>query len=338
MTRGKSKITPIFFTRRRRTILVAGGAGFVGSHLTYRLVEEGHNVICVDNFQTGNIANLDACAGRPGFRIIRQDISEPLQISDKIDEIYNMACAASPDRYQANPVHTAKTCFQGTLNLLELAKFNRARILQSSTSEVYGDPEIPLQSEDYRGNVNTCGPRACYDEGKRIAETLFWEYGAHLGVETRIARIFNTYGSQMDPQDGRVVSNFITQALENRELTIYGTGEQTRSFCHVSDLVEGLMRLMASKEKMPVNLGNPVEFTMLELAQQVLQKTDSTVGITFRPLPQDDPRQRRPDIDRARKLLDWEPKVSLSDGLDMTIDWYRLQLQAKMEAVALVGE
>lgn len=329
---------PRIVARTDKVILVAGGAGFVGSHLCQWFLEEGHKVICVDNFQTGDILNVAPFSENPKFRVINQDISQEFKIPGRVDEIYNMACAASPKRYQADPVHTSKTCFLGALNLLEIAEQKGSRILQSSTSEVYGDPEISLQSEDYFGNVNTCGPRACYDEGKRIAETMFWQYGTHYGVETRIARIFNTYGPKMHPDDGRVVSNFIVQALRGKEITVYGEGLQTRSFCYVSDLVEGLVRLMASDEKMPVNLGNPCEFTMLELAEKVLKKTKSSVELTYEALPQDDPKQRHPDIRRAKALLDWAPTVSLDDGLGMTIDWFRERLSEDGEATALVGQ
>ncbi len=282
----------------------------------------------VDNLLTGDLANLARLRDHAAFTFVQQDIIKPLQIEGPVDEIYNLACPASPPRYQIDPIHTFRTCVDGTLNLLTLAEAKGARILQSSTSEVYGDPEINLQHEGYRGNVNTCGPRACYDEGKRAGETLFWEFGAHRGVETRIARIFNTYGPQMHPDDGRVVSNFVVQALRGDALTIYGDGSQTRSFCYVDDMVEGLIRLMASNEKMPVNLGNPGEFTMLELAKLVLAKTGSAVPMTYLPLPQDDPRQRRPDIARARGLLGWQPVVPLDLGLDRTIAWFAERVRA----------
>jgi UDP-glucuronate decarboxylase len=319
----------------QRTVLVAGGAGFLGSALSKRLLSEGHRVICADNLLTGDMANIHGLHANADFQFIRHDIIKPLHIDGPVDEIYNLACAASPPRYQIDPIHTFRTCVDGTLNLLQLAEAKGARILQSSTSEVYGDPEIPLQDETYRGHVNTCGPRACYDEGKRAGETLFWEFGAHRGVETRIARIFNTYGPNMHPDDGRVVSNFIVQALRHQPLTIYGDGSQTRSFCYVDDLVEGLLRLMASAEKMPVNLGNPGEFTMLSLAQLVLEKTGSHQPLTFQPLPQDDPRQRRPDITRAQRILGWAPTIALDQGLDRTIAWFaqKLQLQDKKEVL-----
>lgn len=320
-----------------KTVLIAGGAGFLGSALSKRLHADGANIICVDNLLTGDKNNTQSLQGSDRFSFIRADIIKPLDISGPVDEIYNLACPASPPRYQIDPIHTFRTCVDGTLNLLELAKAKSARILQSSTSEVYGDPEISLQNESYRGNVNTCGPRACYDEGKRAGETLFWEFGAHQGVQTRIARIFNTYGPFMHPDDGRVVSNFIVQALQGQPLTIYGDGSQTRSFCYVDDLVEGLVRLMASDEKMPVNLGNPGEFTMLTLAEQVLAKTGSRVPITFHPLPQDDPRQRRPDITRAQTLLNWSPNVKLDQGLDLTIAWFRNRLVSTPEKGLLVS-
>jgi UDP-glucuronate decarboxylase len=320
-----------------RTVLVAGGAGFLGSALSKRLLAEGHNVICVDNLLTGSMENIQPLIGQKGFMFLRHDIIKPLAIEGPVDEIYNLACPASPPRYQIDPIHTFRTCVDGTMNLLLLAEAKGARILQSSTSEVYGDPEISLQDETYRGNVNTCGPRACYDEGKRAGETLFWEFGAHRGVQTRIARIFNTYGPHMHPDDGRVVSNFIVQALRGQPLTIYGDGTQTRSFCYVDDLVEGLVRLMASDEKMPVNLGNPGEFTMLSLAEQVLAKVGSDLPISFHPLPQDDPRQRRPDIARAKQILAWAPTVSLDRGLDLTIAWFSQRLHQESKKDLLVS-
>ncbi|WP_136645062.1 UDP-glucuronic acid decarboxylase family protein [Tabrizicola sp. YIM 78059] len=314
----------------QKVVVIAGGAGFVGSALCARLISSGQSVICVDNLVTGSADNIAALAKHPRFRFIRQDIISPLAISGPVDEIYNLACPASPPRYQANPIHTFRTSIEGSLNLLTLAERKGARILLASTSEIYGDPEISPQPESYRGCVNTVGPRACYDEGKRAAETLFWEYGAHRGLETRIARIFNTYGPQMDPEDGRVVSNFIVQSLRGQPLTVYGDGSQTRSFCYVDDLVEGLIRLMASDEKMPVNLGNPGEFTMLQLAELVQSKTGRRTPITFQPLPQDDPRQRRPDITRARDVLGWAPTVPLDRGLDKTIAWFAQRIGAPM--------
>lgn len=323
-----SHVPPMKVGAFKKTVLVAGGAGFVGSNLCRRLLDQGHAVLCVDNLLTGEMENVADLIGRPGFRFRRHDIIKPLRVDGQIDEIYNLACPASPPRYQKDPIHTFRTCVDGTLNLLTLAESKAARILQSSTSEVYGDPEISLQHEGYRGSVNTCGPRACYDEGKRAGETLFWEYGAHRGVETRIARIFNTYGPRMHPDDGRVVSNFVVQALRGQPLTVYGAGLQTRSFCYIDDLVEGLMRLMASSEKMPVNLGNSGEFTMLELAEKVLFKLGSDLPIIFMPLPQDDPRQRRPELTRAAELLDWAPTINLDQGLDKTIDWFAKRLKS----------
>lgn len=320
-----------------RTVLVAGGAGFLGSALCIRLLDSGHSILCVDNLQTGDFANVAPLASHPRFRFIRHDIVQPLRLNGPVDEIYNMACAASPPRYQADPIHTFRTCVEGSLNLLNLAEEKGARILLSSTSEVYGDPEVSLQSESYRGNVTTVGPRACYDEGKRAAETLFWEFGEHRGTQTRIARIFNTYGPRMHPDDGRVVSNFIVQALRGEALTVYGDGSQTRSFCYVDDMVDGLIGLMASDEKMPVNLGNPGEFTMLELARKVLDRISADKPITYRPLPQDDPRQRCPDIGRAKKLLGWAPKVPLDSGLDKTIPWFASRLATDQRRAEMVS-
>lgn len=322
---------------KAKTILVAGGAGFVGSHLCERLVRTGHHLIALDNLLTGRRSNLAELQHNPQFRFIEADIVDPLQFDGPIDEIYNLACAASPDLYQADPIHTFRTCVVGSLNLLDLAKQKGARILLASTSEVYGDPEISPQPESYRGNVNTVGPRACYDEGKRSAETLFWEFGAHQGVETRIARIFNTYGPRMSPDDGRVVSNFVVQALTGADITLYGDGQQTRSFGYVDDLVEGLIRLMASDVTEPVNLGNPGEFTIIELAEIVLAKTGSRSRMIFRPLPKDDPKQRKPDITRARMCLDWLPKIALSEGLDLTIEHFRRELGMHRVPVAEVA-
>jgi len=319
-----------------RRILLTGGAGFVGSHLAERLVRDGHEVICVDNLQTGRLGNLAQLMKKPRFRFVRHDIVQPLTIEGPLDEIWNLACAASPPLYQIDPLHTFRTCVQGSMNLLELAREKKARILQASTSEVYGDPEVPVQSESYKGSVNTWGPRACYDEGKRAAETLFYEYG-RLGVEVRVARIFNTYGPRMSPEDGRVVSNFVCQALRGEALTLYGEGRQTRAFCYVDDLVEGLLRLMASDVTGPVNLGNPGEFTVRELADLVLAMTASESTVEQRPLPTDDPRQRRPDIARARALLGWEPTVELRDGLTRTIAHFREELAQSRRKAAQAG-
>ncbi|SFR43738.1 UDP-glucuronate decarboxylase [Yoonia tamlensis] len=320
-----------------RTVLIAGGAGFLGSHLCEFHLQQGHSVICVDNFQTGAMANIRPFLGRPNFSLINHDITTPLQILQPVDQIFNMACAASPPGYQKNPVHTMLTNVMGAKHLLDLARDKGARILQSSTSEVYGDPEIKVQVETYRGNVNTCGPRACYDEGKRAAEALFWDYHHSFGVQTRVARIFNTYGPRMHPDDGRVVSNFIRQALKDEPLTVYGDGSQTRSFCFVSDLVAGLVKLMNSEETEPVNLGNPTEITMLELANIIRRKTNSESKIVHLRLPTDDPKQRRPDICRAKTLLGWQPAVAFEDGLAQMIDWYRSELDGARLDDALVS-
>jgi UDP-glucuronate decarboxylase len=309
---------------RRRIVLVAGGAGFVGSHLCERLLSDGARVLCLDNLQTGSLGNVAHLTRHEGFSFLQHDVIEPLQIDGPLDEIYNLACPASPPQYQRDPIHTMKTSVWGAVNLLDLARLKRARILQASTSEVYGDPEVSPQPEGYRGSVNPVGPRACYDEGKRAAETLFYEYGRQYGLATKIARIFNTYGPRMNEGDGRVVSNFVVQALAGEDITIYGTGLQTRSFCYVDDLVEGLVRLMASPEALrdPVNLGNPSEFTIRELAELVLARTGSRSRLVYRELPVDDPRQRRPDITRARALLGWSPRVSLDRGLDQIIAYF----------------
>lgn len=298
-------------------ILVTGGSGFIGSHLIDRLMLEGHEVICLDNFYTGHKRNLLKWFDHPYFELIRHDVTEPIRL--EVDQIYHLACPASPVHYQYNPVKTIKTNVIGTLNMLGLAKRVKARFLLASTSEVYGDPEIHPQTEDYRGNVNTIGIRSCYDEGKRVAETLAFDYYRQNDVDIRVARIFNTYGPRMLENDGRVVSNFVVQALKGIPLTIYGDGSQTRSFCYVSDLVEGLMRLMNGNHQGPVNLGNPDEYTILQLAQAVQQKINPSADIRFEPLPQDDPRRRKPDITRAKEWLGWEPTVPLQQGLDYTI-------------------
>src|SRR5215212_3169467 len=309
-------------------ILVTGGAGFIGSHLCERLLSGGHEVVCLDNFFTGRRENVFHLMDSKRFELLRHDIIEPILL--EVEQIYNLACPASPVHYQYNPVKTVKTSVMGTINMLGLAKRVRARILQASTSEVYGDPEIHPQTEDYWGHVNCIGPRACYDEGKRLAETLMMDYHRQNKVDTRIIRIFNTYGPRMLENDGRVVSNFIVQALRGEELTIYGTGEQTRSFCYVDDLVEGMVRLMnveggAAGEydvHDPVNVGNPGEFTMRELADEVGRAAGAEVKVSYRPLPQDDPRQRKPDITRARRLLGWEPTVPLREGLGRTVEYF----------------
>ncbi|MFM7447094.1 MAG: UDP-glucuronic acid decarboxylase family protein [Leptolyngbyaceae cyanobacterium] len=305
-------------------ILVTGGAGFIGSHLIDRLMLEGHEVICLDNFYTGHKRNVLKWLDHPYFELIRHDITEPIRL--EVDQIYHLACPASPVHYQHNPVKTIKTNVMGTLNMLGLAKRIKARFLLASTSEVYGDPEVHPQPEEYRGNVNTIGIRSCYDEGKRVAETLAFDYHRQNDVEIRVARIFNTYGPRMLENDGRVVSNFVAQALRGKPLTVYGQGSQTRSFCYVSDLVDGLMRLMNGDQIGPVNLGNPEEYTILELAQLIQQMIDPSLEIKFEPLPQDDPRRRRPDITRAREWLGWQPTIPVKEGVQRTIEDFRARL------------
>lgn len=302
-------------------ILVTGGAGFIGSHLIDRLMADGHEVICLDNFYTGHKRNILKWLDHPYFELIRHDITEPIRL--EADQIYHLACPASPVHYQYNPVKTIKTNVIGTLNMLGLAKRVKARFLLASTSEVYGDPEVHPQSEEYRGNVNPIGPRSCYDEGKRVAETLAFDYHWQNNVEIRVARIFNTYGSRMLENDGRVVSNLVVQSLRGEPLTVYGDGSQTRSFCYVSDLVEGLMRLMNNDHIGPINLGNPDEYTILQLAQAVQKMINPDGEIIFKPLPQDDPRRRRPDITKAKTLLGWQPTVPLQEGLKLTIEDFR---------------
>lgn len=312
-------------TVRRGCALVTGGAGFLGSHLCERLLRDGWKVICVDNFVTGRPGNLARFAAHPGLRILRHDVTESAPQGWRVDRIYNLACPASPAHYQADPLKTLRTCLLGAINLLELAHRCGARLLQASTSEVYGDPQQHPQAESYWGHVNPLGPRSCYDEGKRCAETLCLEYAHTKGVDARIARIFNTYGPRMAPDDGRVVSNFIIQALEGRPLTVYGTGMQTRSFCYVGDLVEGLLRLMESPEPLsavPVNLGNPVEMSMIELANLVRELARSRSPLVFRPRPADDPAQRRPDISVAGTRLGWRPEVSPRDGVARTVAYF----------------
>jgi len=303
-------------------ILITGGAGFLGSHLCERLLNEGNEVICLDNYFTGRKRNVAHLIGNPYFELVRHDVTEPFKF--EVDRIYNLACPASPPHYQHNPIKTIKTSVLGAIHTLGLAKRTGARAFQASTSEVYGDPEVHPQPESYKGSVNPIGIRACYDEGKRCAETLFFDYHRQNGVDIRVVRIFNTYGPRMLPDDGRVVSNFIVQALKGEDLTIYGDGTQTRSFCYADDLIEGFIRLM-EKEGItgPVNIGNPGEFTMLELAELILKKVGGTSKLTFLPLPEDDPKQRRPDITLARNELGWEPKVDLDAGLDPTIDYFR---------------
>jgi UDP-glucuronate decarboxylase len=308
---------------RRSRSIVTGGAGFLGSHLCERLLQEGHDVLCVDNFFTGVRENIIHLMSNPHFELMRHDITFPLHV--EADEIYNLACPASPIHYQLDPVQTTKTSVIGAINMLGLAKRLRARILQASTSEVYGDPETHPQPEEYWGHVNTIGPRACYDEGKRCAETLFFDYYRQHALDIKVARIFNTYGPRMHPSDGRVVSNFIVQALRNEQITIFGSGLQTRSFCYVDELVDGLIKLMNSPRDFtgPVNLGNPVEFTMIELAQKVIDLCGSASELTFQPLPQDDPRQRQPDIRLAIEKLGWTPSITLEQGLLKTIEYFR---------------
>ncbi len=306
-----------------KRVLVTGGAGFIGSHLSEALLSEGHEVIVVDNYYTGQKRNLVALRENPFFEVIRHDVCFPLYI--EVDEIYNLACPASPIHYQRDPVQTVKTSIHGAINMLGLAKRTGAKILQASTSEVYGDPEVHPQAEDYWGRVNPIGPRSCYDEGKRCAETLFFDYRRQHNVQTKVVRIFNTYGPRMHPNDGRVVSNFIVQALQGRDITIYGDGQQTRSFMYVSDLVSALARVMNTPDDVsgPINLGNPVESTMIELAQMIIDLTASRSKLVHKALPQDDPRQRKPDISLAEKTLNWSPSVPLADGLRETIDYFR---------------
>ncbi|WP_221029689.1 UDP-glucuronic acid decarboxylase family protein [Actomonas aquatica] len=306
-------------------ILVTGGAGFLGSHLCDRLLGEGHEVICLDNFFTGRKANIAHLVGNPDFELVRHDVIDPFKF--EVDQIYNLACPASPPHYQFNPIKTTKTSVMGAINCLGLAKRVKARVFQASTSEVYGDPTVHPQPESYWGNVNTIGLRSCYDEGKRCAETLFFDYYRENGVDIRVVRIFNTYGPRMHPNDGRVVSNFIVQALQGQDLTVYGDGSQTRSFCYVDDLIEGFLRLMAQDATVgPVNIGNPGEFTMLELAELTLKLVGGPSKIIHQPLPADDPKQRQPDITLAKKHLDWAPTVPLEEGLKRTIDYFRTQV------------
>jgi UDP-glucuronate decarboxylase len=311
-----------------RRVLVTGGAGFIGSHLCERLLERGDEVLCVDNFYTGTRRNVQHLLSNPLFEVMRHDVCFPLYV--EVDEIFNLACPASPVHYQFDPVQTTKVSVHGSINMLGLAKRVKAKVLQASTSEVYGDPAVHPQKEDYWGNVNPVGVRSCYDEGKRCAETLFFDYRRQHRLPIKVARIFNTYGPGMHPNDGRVVSNFIIQALRNEDITIYGTGNQTRSFCYVSDLVDGLVRLMQTADEVtgPVNLGNPVEFTIGQLAETVISLTGSSSKIAYRPLPEDDPRQRCPDISLAQKLLAWAPRVQLQDGLIKTIEYFEQLLRS----------
>ena len=310
-----------------KKILVTGGAGFLGSHLCDRLIEQGHHVTCLDSFFTGNPRNVAGLIDNPAFTLIKHDVVDPINI-DALDEIYNLACPASPVHYQFDPIHTMKTSVLGAINMLELARRTGAKVFQASTSEVYGDPSVHPQPEEYWGNVNTIGIRSCYDEGKRAAETLFFDYQRTYKLKIKVVRIFNTYGPRMAADDGRVVSNFIVQALRGQDLTVYGDGSQTRSFCYADDLVEGFMRLMNSEDSVvgPINMGNPGEFTMIELAEKVLRLTGSGSKLIHMPLPQDDPKQRRPDITKAKQLLNWEPAVALEQGLERTIAYFRKAL------------
>ena len=307
-------------------VLVTGGAGFLGSHLCDRLIASGTDVLCVDNFFTGSKANIAHLQNNPYFELMRHDITFPLYV--EVNAIYNLACPASPIHYQHDPVQTTKTSVHGAINMLGLAKRTRATILQASTSEIYGDPEVHPQTEDYWGRVNPIGPRSCYDEGKRCAETLFFDYHRQHQLAIKVVRIFNTYGPRMHPNDGRVVSNFIVQALRGDDITVYGSGQQTRSFCYVDDLIEAILRMMQSPAGItgPMNIGNPVEVTMLELAERIISLTQSKSKLCFKPLPQDDPKQRQPDITFAKSKLNWQPKVSLEDGLTTTIDYFRRTL------------
>jgi UDP-glucuronate decarboxylase len=314
-------------------VLITGGAGFIGSHLCERLLARGHEVLCVDNFYTGTRRNVEHMTSDLRFELMRHDVCFPLYV--EVDQIYNLACPASPIHYQFDPVQTTKTSVHGAINMLGLAKRVKATILQASTSEVYGDPAVHPQSEDYWGNVNPIGPRSCYDEGKRCAETLFFDYHRQHGLRIKVARIFNTYGPRMHPNDGRVVSNFIVQALQNKDITVQGDGMQTRSFCYVDDLVEGLIRLMTCKDVVvgPINLGNPGEFTIRQLAEMVIDLTGSASKIVHRPLPADDPKQRKPDISKAQELLSWRPTVALADGLIKTIAYFDELLAKERVAV-----
>ncbi|MGY2049411.1 UDP-glucuronic acid decarboxylase family protein [Methylobacterium sp. JK268] len=309
-----------------KKILVTGGAGFLGSHLCERLLAQGHEVLCLDNFFTGTRHNVRHLLGQPGFELMRHDVTFPLYV--EVDEIYNLACPASPVHYQFDPVQTTKTSVHGAINMLGLAKRVRAKVLQASTSEVYGDPEVHPQSEEYWGRVNPIGFRSCYDEGKRCAETLFFDYHRQHNVQIKVVRIFNTYGPRMHPNDGRVVSNLIVQALKGEDITLYGDGEQTRSFCYVDDLVEAILRMMSTGPEVtgPINIGNPGEFTIRQLAEVVLEVTGSRSKLVYRPLPPDDPKQRRPDITKAKQVLDWEPTVELREGIGKTVAFFRTLL------------
>jgi UDP-glucuronate decarboxylase len=306
----------------QKRILITGAAGFLGSHLCDRLVAKEHDVICLDNFFTGNKKNISHLFGKPNFELIRHDLVQPIFL--EVDEIYNLACPASPVHYQYNPVKTVKTCIMGAIHMLGLAKRVKAKILQASTSEIYGNPTVHPQKEDYWGNVNTIGPRSCYDEGKRCAETLFFDYHRQNRVNIRVVRIFNTYGPRMHPNDGRVVSSFIVQALTNQDITVFGDGSQSRSFCYVDDMIEGIIRMMDASDDFigPVNLGNPHEFTILDLAKKIIEMTNSKSNIVYNPLPQDDPLQRNPDINLAKEKLKWQPVIELEEGLVKTVEYF----------------
>lgn len=307
-----------------KKIIVTGGAGFLGSHLCDTLIKQGHSVICLDNLYSGSLKNISHLKGHPSFKFINHDVSEPFKTANPIDEIYNLACPASPIFYQKDPIHTTRTSVIGAINMLDLATQKNAKILQASTSEVYGDPKEHPQKETYWGNVNTIGIRGCYDEGKRCAETLFFDYLRQLDTKIKVVRIFNTYGPRMAKNDGRVVSNFITQSINGQDITIYGDGKQTRSFCYVSDLISGLVKMMSTDNETngPINLGNPNEFTMLELAELVIKFTKTQAKIVFRPLPQDDPTQRQPDISIAKENLNWKPLIGIEEGLNHTIKYF----------------
>ena len=310
-----------------KKILVTGGAGFIGSHLCKKLLDEGNDVLCLDNYFTGTKENISSLFKSPYFEVIRHDVCFPLYV--EVDEIYNLACPASPIHYQHDPVQTTKTSVHGAINMLGLAKRINARILQASTSEIYGDPETHPQEENYWGNVNPIGPRSCYDEGKRCAETLFFDYYRQHNLDIKVVRIFNTYGPNMHPNDGRVVSNFIVQALTNQDITVYGNGDQTRSFCYIDDLISGIFKMMSSEEKFigPVNLGNPVEFKIIDLAKTIIKLTNSKSNIVNKELPTDDPIRRKPNISLAKKVLDWEPNFNLEEGLKITIDYFKSQIK-----------
>ena len=316
------------FNKMSLRILITGGAGFLGSHLCDRLIEQGHDVICLDNFFTGRKDNIRHLLKNENFELIRHDVVDPFKV--EVEQIYNLACPASPVHYQFNPIKTVKTSVMGAINVLGLCKRTGARILQASTSEVYGDPETSPQKEDYRGNVNPIGIRACYDEGKRCAETLFFDYHRENKVDIRVVRIFNTYGPRMRPDDGRVVSNFICQALKNEDITVYGDGSQTRSFCYVDDLIDGIYRLLFSDYTLPVNLGNPDEITILEFAEEILALTNTNQKIKYKPLPKDDPLKRQPDISLAKKILNWSPKVNRREGMKKTLEYFRTLPESKL--------